>query len=315
MGRCLYSRLSLANWPPTNSKKMSNRLPLGPPIQWGMTDDELAATPLSFRDDALAGQVCLVSGGGSGMGRAIAYVLSRLGATVAICGRRADKLEDTAAGIDKRLGKKVMTRAMTIRDPEQANELFKEIWDRLGPLDVLVNCAGGQYPQAAIDFSVKGWNAVIDTNLNGTWYMMQSAAQHWRDHQRGGSIVNIVAVVSRGMPQVAHTAAARAGVITLSKTVSVEWAPLQIRVNCVAPGSIATDGLNVYPREAAEGFAVSNPMKRLGDVIDIAQSVVYLAAPTGKFITGEVLTVDGGRQNWGEDWPGGIPDYFRVRGR
>jgi citronellol/citronellal dehydrogenase len=145
--------------------------------------------------------------------------------------------------------------------------------------------------------------------------MMQNAAQHWRDHGRGGSIVNIVAVVSRGMPQVAHTAAARAGVIYLSKSLSVEWAPLQIRVNCVAPGSIATDGLNVYPREAAEAFAISNPMKRLGDVMDIAQSVVYLSAPTGKFITGEVLSVDGGRQNWGEDWPGGIPDYFRVRGR
>ncbi len=145
--------------------------------------------------------------------------------------------------------------------------------------------------------------------------MMQNAAQHWRDRQAGGSIANIVAVVTRGMPQVAHPAAARAGVIYLSKTLSVEWAPLGIRINCVAPGSIATDGLNVYPREAAEGFVLSNPMKRLGDVMDIAQAVVYLSAPTGKFITGEVLTVDGGRQNWGEDWPGGIPDYFRVSGR
>ena len=280
-----------------------------------MTDDELAAWPLAFRDDALAGEVCLVSGGGSGMGRAIAYVLTRLGATVVICGRSADKLEETAAGIDKHLGKKIQTRAMTIREPEQVQALFSETWERFGRLDVLVNSAGGQYPQAAIDFSVKGWNAVIDTNLNGTWYMMQTAAQQWRDHQCAGSIVNIVAVVSRGMPQVAHTAAARAGVIYLSKTLSVEWAPLNIRVNCVAPGSIATDGLNVYPREAAEAFAISNPMKRLGDVMDIAQSVVYLSAPTGKFITGEVLTVDGGRQNWGEDWPGGIPDYFRVRGR
>jgi NAD(P)-dependent dehydrogenase (short-subunit alcohol dehydrogenase family) len=280
-----------------------------------MTDDELAAWPLSFRDDALAGQVCLVSGGGSGMGRAIAYVLTRLGASVAICGRRAEKLDETAAGIERHLGKTIMTKAMTIREPEQVQALFGEVWERFGRLDVLVNGAGGQYPQAAIDFSVKGWNAVIDTNLNGTWYMMQSAAQQWREHGRGGCIVNIVAVVSRGMPQVAHTAAARAGVIYLSKSLSVEWAPLDIRVNCVAPGSIATDGLNVYPREAAEAFTISNPMKRLGDVMDIAQSVVYLAAPTGKFITGEVLTVDGGRQNWGEDWPGGIPDYFRVRGR
>jgi len=280
-----------------------------------MSDAELAVAPLSFREDALAGQVCVVSGGGSGMGRAIAYVLTRLGAQVVICGRRAEMLEETAAGISEHLGKTIMTRAMTIREPEQVQSLFADTWERFGRLDVLVNCAGGQYPQAAIDFSVKGWNAVIDTNLNGTWYMMQAAAQHWRDRGQPGSIVNIVAVVSRGMPQVAHTAAARAGVIYLSKTLSTEWAPLNIRINCVAPGSIATDGLNVYPREAAEAFSISNPMKRLGDVMDIAQAVVYLAAPTGKFITGELLAVDGGRQNWGEDWPGGIPDYFRVRGR
>jgi citronellol/citronellal dehydrogenase len=294
---------------------MTNRLPLDPPKQWGMTDPELAVWPLSFRDDALAGQVCVVSGGGSGMGRAIAYVLTRLGAQVVICGRRAEMLEATAAGISEHLGKTIVTRAMTIREPEQAQSLFADTWERFGRLDLLVNCAGGQYPQAAIDFSVKGWNAVIDTNLNGTWYMMQSAAQHWRDREQPGTIVNIVAVVSRGMPQVAHTAAARAGVIYLSKTLSIEWAPLNIRINCVAPGSIATDGLNVYPREAAEAFSISNPMKRLGDVMDVAQAVVYLAAPTGKFITGELLAVDGGRQNWGEDWPGGIPDYFRVRGR
>jgi citronellol/citronellal dehydrogenase len=294
---------------------MTNRLPLDPPKQWGMTDPELALWPLSFRDDALAGQVCVVSGGGSGMGRAIAYVLTRLGAQVVICGRRAEMLEETAAGISEHLGKTIVTRAMTIREPEQVQSLFADTWERFGRLDVLVNCAGGQYPQAAIDFSVKGWNAVIDTNLNGTWYMMQGAAQHWRDREQPGTIVNIVAVVSRGMPQVAHTAAARAGVIYLSKTLSIEWAPLNIRINCVAPGSIATDGLNVYPREAAEAFSISNPMKRLGDVMDIAQAVVYLAAPTGKFITGELLAVDGGRQNWGEDWPGGIPDYFRVRDR
>jgi len=294
---------------------MTNRLPLDAPKQWGMTDVELATTPLSFREDALAGRVCLVSGGGSGMGRAIAYVLARLGAQVAICGRRLDKLEETAEGIQKHLGKTIMTKAMTIRDPGQVAELFDETWQRFGKIDVLVNSAGGQFPQAAIDFSVKGWNAVIDTNLNGTWYMMQAAAKHWSDAKLPGSIVNIVAVVNRGMPQVAHTAAARAGVIYLSKTLSIEWAPLNIRINCVAPGSIATDGLNVYPREAAEAFAISNPMKRLGDVMDIAESVVYLSASTGKFITGEVLAVDGGRQNWGEDWPGGIPDYFKVRGR
>jgi NAD(P)-dependent dehydrogenase (short-subunit alcohol dehydrogenase family) len=294
---------------------MTNRLPLDPPKQWGLSDDELATQPLVFREDALAGQVCVVSGGGSGLGRAIAYVLARLGADVVICGRRAEKLEETVEGIRTRVGKSVLAKAMTIREPDQVQALFDEAWQRFGRVDVLVNSAGGQFPQAAIDFSVKGWNAVIDTNLNGTWYMMQSAARHWRERETKGSIVNIVAVVNRGMPQVAHTAAARAGVIYLSKSLSVEWAPLGIRVNCVAPGSIATEGLNVYPRAAAEGFVYSNPMKRFGDVMDIAQAVVYLAAPSGKFVTGEVLAVDGGRQNWGEDWPGGIPDYFRVHGR
>ncbi len=294
---------------------MTKRLPVDPPKQWGMSDDELALAPLCFRDDVLKGQVCVVSGGGSGIGRAIAYVLTRLGAQVVVCGRRAEKLAETARGIEQRLGKTVMAKAMTIRDPDTVASLITETFERFGRLDQLINSAGGQFPQAALDFTVKGWNAVIDTNLNGTWYMMQSAGREWRNRGLPGSIINIVAVVARGMPQVAHTAAARAGVIYLSKTLSVEWAPHNIRVNCIAPGSIATDGLNVYPRAAAEAFTLSNPMKRLGDVMDIAQAVVYLAAPSGKFITGELLTVDGGRQNWGEDWPGGIPDYFRVQGR
>jgi NAD(P)-dependent dehydrogenase (short-subunit alcohol dehydrogenase family) len=243
------------------------------------------------------------------------YTLARLGAHVTICGRRAEKLEETAAGVLKHLGRKVDTRPMTIRNPAQVDALMAHVFEQHGRIDVVVNNGGGQYPQAAIDFSHKGWHAVIDTNLNGTWYMMQSVARQWRDRGQHGSIINIVAVVSRGMPQVAHTCAARAGVIYLSKTVSTEWAPLGIRVNCIAPGSIASEGLNVYPREAADMFANSNPMRRLGDMFDIAQAVVYLAAPSGKFITGEVLTVDGGRQQWGEDWPGGMPDYFRIHGR
>jgi len=159
---------------------------------------------------------------------------------------------------------------------------------------------------------LRDWRAVIDTNLNGTWYMMQSAARQWRDHGSPGNIVNIVANVWRGMPQVAHTCAARAGVIYLSKTVATEWAPLRIRVNCISPGSIATEGLNVYPEEVADNFRKSNPMREVGDVYDIAQGVVYLAADTGKFITGEVLVIDGGNSQWGDVWPGGKPEYFKV---
>ena len=116
----------------------------------------------------------------------------------------------------------------------------------------------------------------------------------------------------RGMPDAAHTCAARAAVAYLSKTVAVEWAPYEIRVNCVAPGTLETEGFANYPPEAAERFRYSNPMKRTGHAMDCAEACVYLAAPSGKFITGEVLTADGGQQLWGDVWMKGRPDYFRI---
>jgi citronellol/citronellal dehydrogenase len=287
--------------------------PATEPRQWGLSDDELAVRPTVFRPGLLDGRVFIVSGGGSGIGRGITYLLARLGAEVMICGRRAEKLAETADGIRRLLGREIGTHAMTIREPEQVDGLLAATFERYGRVDTLVNNSGGQFPQAAIEFSVKGWNAVIDTNLNGTWYMMQAAARQWRDRGHAGNIVNIVATVWRGMPQVAHTCAARAGVIYLSKTVATEWAPLGIRVNCIAPGAIATEGLNVYPDGVPERFANTNPMKRMGDVHDIAESVVYVAADSGKFVTGEVVVVDGGHSAWGDtEWPGGRPGYFDV---
>ena len=282
--------------------------------RFGFTDAQLATHPTVYRDDLLAGQSVLVSGGGSGMGKAMAYLFARLGADVTICGRNADKLARTQAGIAEHLGKDIAMQAMTIRDPEQVDGLLDDIWARHGRLDCLVNNAGGQFPQDAIDFSRKGWLAVIDTNLNGTWWMMQGAAQRWREAGQGGNIINIVANVERGMPQAAHTCAARAGVIYLSKTVATEWAPHRIRVNCIAPGTVETEGFAVYPDHALERFHEANPMKTLGDAWDVAQGAVYLAAPTGKFVTGEVLTIDGGMAQWGVVWPAGMPDYFKVSG-
>ncbi|MDJ0940613.1 MAG: SDR family oxidoreductase [Woeseiaceae bacterium] len=281
--------------------------------RYGMSDEALATAPTVYRDDLLAGQVMLISGGGSGLGKAMAFLAARLGAEVMICSRREEKLAATAESIEALLGREIAYQAMTIRDPEQVEALMAATWERFGKLDVLVNNGGGQFPQDAIDFSDKGWRAVIDTNLNGTWYMMQRAARLWRDNQHPGSIVNIVANVARGMPQVAHTCAARAGVIHLTKTVSTEWAPLNIRANCVSPGSVETEGFNVYEESAAAEFRTSNPMMRCGDAYDIAEAVIYLSAASGKFITGEVLTVDGGNAQWGDVWPGGIPDYFNLK--
>jgi citronellol/citronellal dehydrogenase len=140
--------------------------------------------------------------------------------------------------------------------------------------------------------------------------MMQAAAQRWRDRRYPGSIVNIVVVTTHGLYGIAHTIAARSGVIGLSRAVAVEWAPLNIRVNCVAPGAIETEGWNVYAKEARATYPRSNPMMRAGSPWDIAEAVVYLSATSGKFVTGETLTVDGGGQLWGETWTTGKPEYF-----
>ncbi len=280
--------------------------------RWGLTDAELASRPLVYREGLLQGQTFLVSGGGSGIGRAIAYACARLGANVVVCGRRPERLRETVEGIRHHFGREVLDVPMTIRDPAAVARLMDAAFERFGRLDTLVNNGGGQFPQAAIDVSVKGWLAVIDTNLNGTWYMMQAAAQRWRALKTPGNIVNIVANVWRGMPQVAHTCAARAGVIYLSKTLSTEWAPLDIRVNCVSPGSINSEGLNTYERRDAEMFRYSNPLHRLGDALDIAQAVIYLSTPAAQFVTGDVLVVDGGNNQSGEVWPAGKPDYFKI---
>ncbi|MBV1896382.1 MAG: SDR family oxidoreductase [Rhodobacteraceae bacterium] len=278
---------------------------------FGFDEARLRDEPTVFSPDLFRGQVVVVSGAGSGLGRAIATLFARHGADLAICGRNVEKLEKTAEFL-RGFGGKVLTKQLTIRDPEQVSDFIDAVHAEYGRLDTLVNNAGGQFPQAALDFSVKGWNAVIDTNLNGTWWMMQNAARKWVETGQTGNIVNIVASIWRGMPGIAHTAAARAGVIYLSKTVAVEWAPNSIRVNCVAPGCCESTGFGNYPPEGAESFEDSNPMLKSGDEWDIAQGVAYMAAPSGKFVTGEVLTIDGGQQMWGDPWPTGRPDYFKI---
>ena len=275
----------------------------------GLTDAELAVNPTVYAPDALNGQVVVISGGSGGIGRTIAWLFARLGAHVVVAGRNQAKLDAVVAGLTGR-DLKASAAIADIRDPDAINGLFDHVWATLGRVDILINSAGGQFPQPAIDFSTKGWNAVIDTNLNGTWYMMQAAAQRWRDRKHPGSIVNIVVVTTHGLYGIAHTIAARAGVIGLSRAVAVEWAPLDIRVNCVAPGVIETEGWNVYTPQARAAYPRSNPMMRAGSPWNVAEACAYLAAPSGKFVTGETLTVDGGGQHWGETWTTGKPGYF-----
>jgi citronellol/citronellal dehydrogenase len=274
-----------------------------------LSDDELLVHPTVYAPEALNDQVVVISGGTGGIGRAIAVLFTRLGAHVALVGRNKEKL-DALAGRLAAEGLKASAHVADIREPASVDVLFETVWSLHGCVSGLVNAAGGQFPQAAIDFSIKGWNAVIDTNLNGTWYMMQAAAKRWRDRKQAGHIVNIVVVTTHGLYGIAHSIAARSGVIGLSRAVAVEWAPLDIRVNCVAPGLIETSGWNVYSEEARAAYPRANPMMRVGSPWDIAEACAYLQASSGRYITGETLTVDGGGQLWGETWTIAKPGYF-----
>lgn len=276
---------------------------------FGLDDDALRTRPTVFRADLFAGQTVLVTGAGTGIGKAIAVLFARLGASVMICGRRPEPLEETAALL-REIGADADAMPMTIRDPQQVQALIARTRARFGRLDTLINNAGGQFAQPALDMSPRGWNAVIDTNLNGTWYVTQAAARAWREHGQPGNVISIVLDNYRGMPSIAHSSAARAAVMNLARTLAVEWAPHRIRVNCVAPGAIESSGFAQYPPERLNQFYNANPQRTLGDVHDVAEACAYLASPAAKFVTGETLVVDGGGRLWGEAWLSERPAHF-----
>ena len=272
------------------------------------SDEDLAQRATGLAAGLLEGKVVLVSGGGSGIGRATAWLAARLGARVVVGGRTAAKLDAVSAAIQAR-GLACAGETMDIRKRDTVEALFDRIGASHGGIDILVNCAGGQFPQPAIDYSAKGWRAVIETNLDGTFHMMQCAAQRWREQGRGGGIVNVV-VSPRGLHHVAHSCAARAGVMAFSDAVAVEWAPLGIRVNCVAPGAIRSEGWKVYSEEVSRRYHNTNPMRQVGEPWDIAEACLYLAGPSGRFITGDTIQVTGGGHLWGETWTTEKPDHF-----
>ena len=274
------------------------------------TAAELAAMPTVYRDDLFKDKVVLVSGGAGGIGLATSVLFGCLGATLVSCSRDETKMADFEAAMAS-LDIPCFTKVMTIRDADQVTDLMAEVWQRYGRLDVLVNNAGGQFAAPAMDISPNGWRTVVDTNLNGSWFMMQAAARLWRENQQPGCVVNIAAVLGMLTSSIPHSLAARAGVIHLTKGLCVEWAPYDIRLNSIAVGVIASPGLTHYPDAAKPSFD-HNVVRRLGSVQDVAQAAVYLAGPTGDYINGTVLTVDGGAEVWGEYWPLGRPDHFRV---
>src|SRR5262245_21999718 len=243
-------------------------------------------------------QVAVITGGGTGIGLAIAKRLGSLGARIVIASRNSAHLQGgcaalSAAGIDP------LVAQLDVRKPEQVDEMVLRTIKHFGSLDILVNNAAGNFICRAEDLSPNGWNAVIDIVLNGTFYCSRAAGQYWIARKRGGSIVNILAnYVWTGSPGTIHSAAAKAGVMSLTQTLAVEWARHAIRVNAVAPGPIAASpgaATQLWNSpEAVDRITGTIPGGRWGRPEDIADAVAFLSAPSSHFITGETLTIDGG---------------------
>jgi NAD(P)-dependent dehydrogenase (short-subunit alcohol dehydrogenase family) len=252
-----------------------------------------------FHPDLLKGQTALVTGGGTGLGRVIAEQLAEAGADLLIAARNVERLEQAAVEIRAGTGRRVEVAAVNIRDRQTVEALAARAQALFGGVDMLINNAGGQFAQRARDFTPKGWNAVIETNLTGTWNMTQIFGNQMLAG-RGGSITNIIAVIGRGFPGIAHTAAARAGVLELTRTLAIEWGPT-VRLNCVAPGPIQTEGFVQTYDPGIEALCEGIPIPRFGGREEVAYATVFLASPAASWITGEVLYVAGGQQIYGRN--------------
>jgi NAD(P)-dependent dehydrogenase (short-subunit alcohol dehydrogenase family) len=256
-----------------------------------------------FAPGLLDGQVCVVSGMGTGLGRATGIELARLGATVVGCGRRPEPLEAAVDDI-RAAGGAGEAYPMDIRDEAAVEGLFDGVMERHGRLDLLVNNAGGQFMSPAEAISPKGFRTVIDLNVQGTWLMTHAAASKAFIPQRSGKVVSVTLSPHHGMPGMVHSGAARAAVENMMRTLSIEWARFGIRLCAVAAGQFDTEVIRTkYPKEVSENVARTVPLGRLGTEEEMAWLVAYLASPAGDFFSGSVITMDGARDNWFGPWP------------
>ena len=266
-----------------------------------------AAESVIFREGLLDGHVAVVSGAGTGLGRAATLEMIRLGATVVGCGRRSEPLEETA-GLTTGLPGRFEHSTLDIRDEEEVDCFFGELLERHGRLDTLLNNAGGQFLSPAEAVSPKGFRTVVELNVTGTWLMTHAAATRAFIPQEAGTILSVTLSPHNGMPGMVHSGAARAAVENMMRTLATEWARFGIRTCAIAPGQFATDTfVTKYPREVVESVHRTIPMGRLGREEEFAWLVAYLASPAGAFHSGSVITVDGGRDNWFGKFP---PEAF-----
>jgi citronellol/citronellal dehydrogenase len=262
-----------------------------------------------FRDDLLAGAVCVVSGAGSGLGRETALEMIRLGATVVGCGRRPEPLAETAelaAGLPGAFEHEVLD----IREEGPVDAFFDRLLERHERLDVLVNNAGGQFLSPAEAISPKGFRTVIELNVTGTWLMSHAAATKAFIPVGGGKILSVTLSPHNGMPGMVHSGAARAAVENMMRTLSIEWSRFGITTCAIAAGQFATETmLTKYPREVVENISHSIPLGRTGRPEEVAWLLAYLASPAGDFYSGTTITIDGARDNWVGPWP---PEEVRT---
>ena len=252
-----------------------------------------------FKPELFSGQVIIVTGGGSGIGRCTAHELAALGALVVLTGRRIEKLETVAAEI-REDGGKADVIAFDIRDEDAVIASISEILEHHAKIDGLVNNAGGQFPARLEDISNNGWNAVVATNLTGGFLVSREVYRQWMK-AHGGAMVNIIADIWRSMVEMGHSGAARAGMMSFTETAAVEWGPDGVRVNAVAPGWIMSSGFDTYddPETRKRFSKMQNyvPLKRIGTEAELSAAIAFLLSPAAGFITGSCIRVDGGVPN------------------
>jgi citronellol/citronellal dehydrogenase len=257
-----------------------------------------------FRPGLFDGQHIVVTGGGSGIGRCTAHELAALGAKLALVGRTPEKLRAVADEIAQAGAHRPSCHACDIRVEDEVGATVAAAIGANGPIDGLVNNAGGQFPSPMAQISAKGFDAVVRNNLTGGFLMARETyLQSMRS--RGGAIVNILADMWRSMPGMAHSGAARAGMLNLTETAAVEWGGDGVRVNAVAPGFIASSGLGRYPesfRPTLRKVREYVPLKRLGTESEVSAAIVFLLSPASAFISGSCLRVDGAHPNARRDW-------------
>jgi citronellol/citronellal dehydrogenase len=257
--------------------------------------------------DANAGRVVVITGGGTGIGKATALAFARTGAPVAICGRREERLAAAREEIEA-TGAECLSMSCDIREPEQVAEFLDAVMERFDHIDSLVNNAGGQFTAPAEEISTKGWRAVHRLTVDAAWEMTREAATRSMIPRRSGFIAFLGFSPRRGIPGFAHASAARAGLENLASSLATEWSRYGIRTVCVVPGTIETEGLAGYGEEAVAAATRAVPLGRLGTPEEVGTVIAFLASDGGSYVTGSSVLVDGGLDAWGQAEPPPLPE-------